>query len=70
MDTYGLLGYPLGHSFSKKYFEEKFKKENINAQFNNFEIDSIDKFTKILKSTPTLKGLSVTIPYKKTIITL
>lgn len=68
MDTYGLLGYPLGHSFSRRFFEEKFKKENINAQFNNFEIDSIDKFTKILKSNPTLKGLSVTIPYKETII--
>ena len=68
MNTYGLVGYPLGHSFSKKYFEEKFISENINAQFLNFEIDNINKFHDIIRKTDDLKGLSVTIPYKETII--
>jgi len=68
MDTYGLVGNPLGHSFSKKYFEEKFVNEKINAQFLNFEIDNISKFQDIIRKTANLKGLCVTIPYKETVI--
>lgn len=68
MDIYGLIGYPLGHSFSKKYFEDKFKNEDINALFLNFEIDNIEKFTSLINDNNNLKGLSVTIPYKESII--
>lgn len=70
MDIYGLIGYPLGHSFSKKYFEDKFKNENINASFLNFEIPSIDLFSSLIKENTKLKGTSVTIPYKQSIIPL
>lgn len=63
----GLLGKSLGHSFSKHYFEEKFLNENLNFKFENFEIPTIEDCTKIMK-TQNLIGLSVTIPYKETII--
>lgn len=60
MDKYGLIGYPLGHSFSKNYFNEKFENEGIDAQYINFEIPSIENLTEILDSNPELKGLNVT----------
>ncbi len=56
MDKYGLIGYPLGHSFSKSYFNEKFENEGIDAQYINFEIPSIENLTEILDSNPELKG--------------
>ncbi|PVX50035.1 shikimate dehydrogenase [Balneicella halophila] len=65
---YGLIGYPLGHSFSKEYFEKRFLREHIKTEFRNFEIQSITKFPEILQKYPQIKGLSVTIPYKQTII--
>ncbi|MDR2951390.1 MAG: shikimate dehydrogenase [Prevotella sp.] len=68
MDTYGIIGYPLKHSFSKKYFTEKFEKERIDAQYLNFEIADISLFPDILLSHPTMKGFNVTIPYKEKII--
>ncbi len=68
MDKYGLIGYPLGHSFSKNYFNEKFENEGIDAQYINFEIPSIEDLTEILDSNPELKGLNVTIPYKEKVI--
>lgn len=68
MNTYGLIGYPLGHSFSRKFFTEKFEKEGIDAQYLNFEIPSIEEFSNIIKNTPTLKGLNVTIPYKQQVM--
>ena len=52
MDKYGLIGYPLGHSFSKNYFNEKFENEGIDAQYINFEIPSIENLTEILDSNP------------------
>ncbi len=62
---YGLIGYPLGHSFSKKYFTEKFKREGIRAcRFETFPIPVIDDFPALLAAHPDLCGLSVTIPYK------
>lgn len=70
MDIYGLIGYPLGHSFSKNYFENMFKKEHLNSKFRNFEINSLGKFQEIIKDNSTLKGLSVTIPYKQEILHL
>ena len=65
--TFGLIGYPLTHSFSKKFFTEKFSREGIDAQYKNFEIDNIDKLPSIIRENPTLEGLNVTIPYKQDI---
>ncbi|MCD8297013.1 MAG: shikimate dehydrogenase [Prevotella sp.] len=68
MDKYGLIGFPLGHSFSKNYFNEKFKNESIDAEYINFEISSIELLPEVLASNPELKGLNVTIPYKEKVI--
>lgn len=69
MKIYGLIGRSLGHSFSEKYFSEKFKKENISdCQYRNFEIIDLQKEIPVLKSNPALKGLNVTIPYKTDIL--
>ena len=68
MDKYGLIGYPLGHSFSIGYFNERFENENIDAKYINFEIPSIDDLPEILASKPQLKSLNVTIPYKEKVI--
>ncbi len=69
MKTYGLIGYPLSHSFSKKYFTEKFEKENIpEAQYELFEIENIEDFPTLLKRSAPLHGLNVTIPYKESVI--
>ena len=68
MDKYGLIGYPLGHSFSINYFNQKFADEGINAKYMNFEIPSIEALAEVLDSNPELKGLNVTIPYKQKVI--
>lgn len=68
MKQYGLIGYPLTHSFSKKHFTEKFETEKIDAAYNNFEIDSISWFPDIIAGNPELIGLNVTIPYKEQVI--
>lgn len=68
MDIYGIIGYPLKHSFSNKFFTEKFVSENINALHKNFEIDRIERLLDIIKNEPNLKGLNVTIPYKEKVI--
>ena len=68
MDKYGLIGYPLGHSFSISYHNQRFADEGINAKYVNFEIPSIDDLPEILSSNPELKGLNVTIPYKEKIM--
>jgi shikimate dehydrogenase len=69
MNLYGLIGYPLGHSFSKQYFTEKFEKEGIkDAVYETFPIPSIDEFPALLKAHSNLKGLSVTIPYKEQVL--
>jgi len=67
MRTFGLIGYPLTHSFSQKYFKEKFKREKISdCEFKNFPLENIDEFPALLISNPSLSGLSITIPYKQT----
>ena len=68
MDKYGLIGYPLGHSFSISYFNQKFADEGIDAEYVNFEIPSIDQLQEILDITPNLRGLNVTIPYKQKVM--
>jgi shikimate dehydrogenase len=68
MEQYGLIGNPLKHSFSKSFFNDKFKEENIDAQYVNFEIPFIKELQSIIKNNPLLKGLNVTIPYKEQVI--
>lgn len=67
MNQYGLIGLPLEHSFSKKYFTEKFAKENIDAQYELYELETIRHFEELIKSV-NLSGLNVTIPYKEQMI--
>ena len=68
MDKYGLIGYPLGHSFSISYFNQRFQDEGIDAVYENYEIPNIDALPEVLSSNPELKGLNVTIPYKEKVI--
>jgi shikimate dehydrogenase len=69
MRLFGLIGFPLSHSFSKTYFLEKFRKENIqDCEYENFEIKEIEDLSSLINSYPTLRGLNVTIPYKQSII--
>lgn len=65
----GLIGFPLTHSFSAKYFAEKFEKESISGfTYENFEIPQIQDFPAVIMNNPNLVGLNVTIPYKEQII--
>lgn len=68
MQKYGLVGYPLKHSFSIGYFNEKFSSEKIEAEYINFEIPDINNFPEIIEANPNLHGLNVTIPYKEKVI--
>jgi shikimate dehydrogenase len=69
MELYGLIGYPLGHSFSKKYFTQKFESSGMNdCRYELFSIESISLFGEIIRNNPSLKGLNVTIPYKKAVL--
>lgn len=68
MALYGLIGHPLGHSFSQAYFTEKFEKLRCNDRYLNFDLESIDGVRPMLMDHPDLKGFNVTIPYKEAII--
>lgn len=69
MKLFGLIGHPLSHSFSRKYFTEKFEKEGITAhEYLLFPIPQVDELKKLLLDHPGLKGLNVTIPYKEQVI--
>jgi shikimate dehydrogenase len=68
MKKYGLIGFPLKHSFSQKFFSQKFEREKLEAVYLNFEIPSIEEFPQIIENNPELEGLNVTIPYKEKII--
>jgi shikimate dehydrogenase len=66
---YGLIGYPLTHSFSQRYFSEKFEKEGYaDHSYINFPIRSIDELEQVLVRNPELRGFNVTIPYKEQVI--
>ena len=65
--TYGLIGYPLGHSFSKGYFTEFFALNGVNAEYKNFEIPQIGDLRNVLAEESNLEGFNVTIPYKQQI---
>lgn len=68
MKQYGLIGYPLSHSFSRKFFNDKFRTERIDASYENFEIETISLLPRILEENPELTGLNVTIPYKEQVM--
>lgn len=69
MKTYGLIGYPLSHSFSKKYFTEKFLNEDIeDHQYELFPIEDIKKLPDLIAENPSLCGLNVTIPHKVNVL--
>ena len=69
MRKFGLIGFPLKHSFSKKHFTEKFVREGLkDCQYDMFEIEEIGKIRQVLDDNPDLVGLNVTIPYKEQII--
>lgn len=69
MRRFGLIGYPLGHSFSKKYFADKFEKEQItDCEYELYQLESIDELPALVKSVKGLVGLNVTIPYKEQVL--
>lgn len=69
MRLFGLIGYPLTHSFSKVYFTDKFEKESlIDCRYESFPISTIGELKNILHDHPELEGLNVTIPYKQQVI--
>lgn len=68
MDKYGIIGYPLGHSFSRAFFTEKFQREHVDAEYVNFEIPSADMLPGIVQANPNLRGLNVTLPHKEAVI--
>jgi len=70
MDKYGLIGYPLGHSFSYRYFNQKFADEHIDAVYENYEIERVEDVKAIIEENKELRGLNVTIPYKEQVIPL
>lgn len=65
---FGLIGFPLKHSFSQRYFTEKFASENIRAEYLNFEIAQVAELPQILTTHPQLCGLNVTIPHKQSVL--
>lgn len=70
MKKYGLIGYPLGHSFSAKFFAEKFAKEGLDARYDNYEMASVDALRTLIAADANLCGLNVTIPHKQAVIPL
>jgi shikimate dehydrogenase len=69
MRLFGLIGYPLGHSFSKRYFTEKFGRENIaDARYELFPLEQISGLPALLDAHPELCGLNVTIPHKEQVL--
>jgi len=67
---FGLLGRDISYSFSRGYFAEKFKNENLSHSYVNFDLPSIDDLAEIIKNTSNLKGINVTIPYKEEVMPL
>ena len=67
MKIFGLIGHPLSHSFSKAYFEDKFKSERLDCRFINFDIENLGKLEEIIKQNIDLQGFTITHPYKKAI---
>ena len=65
---FGLIGYPLEHSFSSAYFTGKFREEGIEAVYRNFPLEDISEFAILISNEPDLAGLNVTVPYKEKVV--
>ena len=71
MRCFGLIGFPLSHSFSKKYFAEKFEREGItDCRYDIYPIEHIGLLKPLISDNPDLSGLNVTIPYKEEVMAL
>jgi shikimate dehydrogenase len=71
MFQFGLIGFPLSHSFSKKYFTQKFDDAGLQDYvYDNYELPSIEALPSMMQNNPHLKGFNITIPYKKQIVPL
>jgi len=71
MRVFGIIGYPLGHSFSQRYFTEKFQREGIDdCEYENYPIKNIDELEQLLRQQPQLEGLNITIPHKQSVLSL
>ena len=71
MRVYGLIGYPLSHSFSKRYFTDKFLGEGLrDCRYQLFPIERVDEIYRVIEDNPDLRGFNVTIPHKRSIIDL
>ena len=68
MKRYGLIGHPLEHSFSQAIFNGKFAREHIDAEYDVFDLESIDLFLQFLIQYPDIRGFNITIPFKESII--
>lgn len=68
MKIYGLVGKNIDYSFSRNYFNNKFKKYDINCVYQNFDLNSIDEFDMLFQTSNQISGLNVTIPYKETVL--
>jgi shikimate dehydrogenase len=68
MKKFGIIGYPLGHSFSPGYFNEKFQNEGIDAIYEKYELPVITDLQAIIDYTQNLQGFNVTIPYKEKVM--
>ncbi len=69
MRQFGLIGYPLSHSFSKKYFTEKFEKEDLkDCVYENYPIATIGELDAMIANNPLLEGFNITIPYKEQVL--
>ena len=68
MKQYGLIGHPLGHSFSKDYFNAKFEKEGLDCEYQNYDLEDVALIRQLVSDHPQLQGLNITIPYKEAII--
>ncbi|MEO8066533.1 MAG: shikimate dehydrogenase [Flavobacteriales bacterium] len=69
MDHYGLIGHPVAHSFSQRYFSEKFERESIRARYDLFDLPDVAALPALIADRPELRGLNVTVPHKQTVIT-
>lgn len=67
MKIYGLVGFPIGHSFSSKYFTEKFQTEKVDAEYHNFQMEDVQELSEVLASSNNIAGLNITIPHKTNI---
>lgn len=66
--SYGLIGRPLGHSFSPRYFSELFDRLGIDASYDRYELQRIEELPELLATHPSLRGLNVTLPYKREVL--